>query len=178
MKNLIKLITTGAIAALLLPTLALANEGGGVRGEGANKPRFEHRLEKAEKREARDAKYPDRLGKRATTTAAAITKQGVRVQQASENLLSFSTRASALIANADAEDKTALEAKFAAYATAANNAKVEALKAITTAGQIQATNSTSTNAALLISAKADLKEAKGLLHDAKQAFFSILRTLW
>jgi hypothetical protein len=167
----------GAIATLLVPTFALAHQGGD-RGEGNLTLRAEHRLAKMEKKEHHFEKHGESLGKHATTTATTITKQGVRIQNASEDLLSFNARMNALIANADAADKVGLEAKFAAYTTAASNAKIEAGKAMATAGQINAANSTTTNAALITSARADLREAKGLLHDAKETFFSILRTLW
>ncbi len=171
------MIATGAIASLLLPTLALANERG-VRADGALKLRIEHRLEKAEKRDMRGEKHEDHLGKRATTSAAAITKQGVRIQNASDNLLSFNVRMSALIAGAGVEEKAALEAKFAEYTTAATHAKLEAGKAIAGAAQVNANNSTTTNATLIAAAKTDIREAKAYLHTAKETFFSILRTLW
>ena len=167
----------------MIPTLALAHENETKLGVGAGlNVRIEKGIERAEKhdekKDHRDEKHEDRKVKQATTTAAAITKQGVRIQAAADTVLSFNARMSALIASSSADTKAALEAKFATYTTAAANAKVEAGKAITAAAQINASNSTTTNATLITTAKVDLKEAKGFLHDAKEAFFSILRTLW
>ena len=175
MKNITKILATGAIATLLLPTLALAHEG---EVKGNLEVRIENRLEKAEKKEVREVKHDERRVKHASTTAAAITKAGVRIQTAADTMLSFNDRVGALIAGADAEIKAALEAKFAAFKTAGANAKVEAGNAISGAAQVNATNSTTTNASLIATAKVDLREAKGFLHEAQKTFFSILRMFW
>jgi hypothetical protein len=183
MKNLTKILATGAMATLLLPTLAFANEGGlKARGDGNLQLRIEHQLDKVEKKEVRndkhDEKHDARRIKSATTTAAAITKQGVRIQAAADTMLSFNTRVEALIASSSTDGKAALEAQFAAFKTAGVSAKVEASNAITGVAAVNANNSTTTNASIIATAKVDLKQAKGFLHDAKEAFFYILRTLW
>ena len=172
MKNLIKILSTGVIATLLLPTLALAheNKGSEVRFETS----IEQRLQKIEKGEHKEV----RAKANATTTAAAVTKKAVRIQTAADGMLSFNDRIGALIANSSAEGKAALEAKFAEFKTDAADAKVQAAAAISGAAQVNASNSTDTNATLLAAAKVDLKEAKGFLHGAQKALMQILRSLW
>ncbi len=174
-KNFTKVIAGSAAAMLLLPTIAFAHDDGDNKGKNSLQVRIENRLEKAEHRED---KHDDRVTKNASTTAAAITKKGVRIQAAADTMLSFNTRVSALIASSSASSTAALQAKFAQFQTAATSAKVEAGKAITGSAQVNATNSTTTNATLLAAAKVDLREARSFLQDAKEAFFSILRSLW
>ena len=171
MKNLTKVLATGAIAVLLMPTLALAHDKGTQVRLGAS---IEHRLEKLEKGEH---KKFHKAG-HASTTAAVITKQAVRVQTAADTMLSFNDRIGALIASSSVEQKAALEAKFTVFTSGAASAKVEAGSAISGAAQVNANNSTTTNAALLAAAKVDLREARGFLHDAQKALMQILRTLW
>ncbi len=173
-KNFTKLVAGSAAAMLLLPTLALAHEGDN-KGKNTLQHRIEVRLDKAERHEKHD---DDNKVKNASTTAAKITKQAVRVQAAADTMLSFNARISALIASSSADSKAALQAKFAQFQTGATNARLEAGKAITGSAQVNASNSTTTNASLLAAAKVDLKEARGFLHDAKEAFFSVLRSLW
>lgn len=172
MKNLIKILSTGAIATLLLPTLALAHENKGPEVRfGAS---IEQRLQKIEKGEHREV----RAKANATTTAAAITKKAVRIQTAADSMLSFNDRIGALIASSSADGKAALEAKFATFKTGAADAKAQATAAVSGAAQVNTSNSTTTNAALLAAAKVDLKEANGFLHDAKKALMQVLRLLW
>ena len=172
-----KILATSAMATLLLPTLALAHEGT-VKSDNSLQVRIEKGFLRAENKDSRDEKKEDRQVKHASTTAAAITKQGVRIQTAAETMLSFNDRIGVLIAGADADVKAALEAKFTAFKTAGASAKVEAGNAITGAAQVGATNSTTTNASLIAAAKIDLREAKGFLHEAQKALFSILRIFW
>lgn len=180
--NLITKTAAGiAVATLLVPTIAFGHEGEDKKGlgaEGALKMRIEHKLEKAENREHREEKREDRWTKNASTTAAAIIKKGQRIQLAADTMLSFDARIASLIASSSVEEKAGLEALFAKFKTSATSSKTEAQAAINTAAQINASNSTTTNANLFLSAKTDLKEAKGFLHDAKEALFSILRSLW
>jgi len=172
MKNLIKILSTGVIATLLLPTLALAheNKGSEVRFETS----IEQRLQKIEKGEHKEV----RTKANATVTAEAVTKKATRIQTAADSMLSFNGRIGALIASSSAEGNAALEAKFAAFKTDAADAKVQAAAAISGAAQVNASNSTTTNATLIAAAKVDLKEANGFLHDAKKALMQILRSLW
>ncbi len=175
-KTFTKVLAGSAAAMLLLPTLALAHGGENWEksknwGKNSLQVRIENRLDKAEHRD-------DRPIKNATTTAASITKKGVRIQAAVDTMLSFNGRVSALIASSSAETMAALQAKFSQFQTAATNAKVEAGAAITGAAQVNATNSTTTNASLIATAKADLREARNFLQDAKEAFFSILRSFF
>ena len=176
MKNLVKILSTGLIATLLLPTLAFAHENKGteVRFETS----IEKRLQKIEKGENKGEHKEVRAKANATTTAAAITKKAVRIQTSADGMLSFNDRIGALIANSSAEGKAALEAKFAAFKIGAADAKVQATAAISGAAQVNASNSTTTNATLLAAAKVDVKEANGFLHDAKKALMQILRSLW
>lgn len=178
--NLItKSIAGAAVATLLVPTIAFGHEGGkGLHADGALKMRIEKKLEHAEKRDLKERKHEYRVLKHSTTTAAAITKQGERIKLAADTMLSFDARIAALIASSSAEAKAGLEAKFAEFKADAASSKTEAQAAINTAAQISASNSTTTNASLMLSAKTDLKEAKGFLHDAKEALFSIFRSLW
>ena len=179
MNILTKVIATSAVATLLLPTLALAHGiGVGVKGDNSLQVRIEKGIVRAENKDSRDQNKEDRQVKHATTTAAAITKQAVRIQTAADTMASFNDRIGALIAGADATVKADLETKFAAVKTAEANAKVQAGNAITGAAQVNASNSTTTNATLLAAAKVDLREAKGFLHEAQKALFSILRIFW
>jgi hypothetical protein len=173
MKNLVKVLSAGVIATLLVPTLALAHENKG-KDEVRFSTSIEKRLQKIEDGEHREV----RIKANATTTAAAFTKKAVRIQTSADSMLSFNDRIGALIASSSAEGKAALEAKFAAFKTGAADAKVQAAAAISGAAQVNASNSTTTNAALLTAVKVDIKEANGFLHDAKKALMQILRLLW
>ncbi len=180
MKNLTKIIATAAMAALILPTFALAheNEGKGLEVRiGAN---IEHKIDRIEKGEHKDRNEHkgDRVAANATTSAAVIVKKATRIQVAADSMLSFNDRIAALIATSDATVKAALETKFAAFKTAGASAKVEAGNAAGGAAQVNASNSTTTNATLLAAAKVDLREAKGFLHDAQKGLMQILRSLW
>lgn len=177
--NLItKSIAGAALATLLVPGIAFGHEDAGLKADGALKMRIEKKIEKAEKREHKEHDRDARVLKLATSTAASISKQAQRIQASADVLLSFDARIAALIASSSAEGKAALEAQFAEFKSDATSAKVEAGKAITAAAQVNGSASTTANAALLASAKTDLKESKGFLHDAREALFSILRSLW
>jgi len=180
--NLITKTAAGiAVATLLVPTIAFGHEGEAKKGlgfEGALKMRIEKKLDKAEKRDLKEQSRDERVLKLATTTAASIAKQGERIKLAADTMLSFDARIAALIASSSSEEKAALEAKFAEFKSDAASSKIEAQAAINAAAEVNASNSTTTNANLLISAKTDLREAKGFLHDAREALFSILRSFW
>lgn len=170
MKKLTQVLATGAIASLLLPTLAFAHEG-------KTSVNFEqHLTAKIEKKFDQAGKHEARKDARATTAAAAITAKAVRVQKTVDVFASFDARLGAAVASSS--NAVALTAKFNDYKTNATSAKVEAGKAIAGAAQVSTANSTSTNAALLVQAKVDLKESKGFLQDAKKLFMQILRSLW
>lgn len=190
MKNLTKYIATGAIVALMAPTLALAHDNNDIKsttglqvriekGIDRAEHRDEHRDErKDERKEHRDEHKSEFKAKHATSTASAITKGAVRIQAAADTMLSFNSRIAGLIASSSVETQAALQAKFAEFTLDVGSAKTEASAAAATAAQVNASNSTTTNASLIVSAKTDLKEARGFLHDAREAFFSILRSLW
>ncbi|MSR70489.1 hypothetical protein EXS62_00370 [Candidatus Kaiserbacteria bacterium] len=178
MKNLIKFITGGALVALMLPTLALANENGSnaVKVRADLQTRIEKQFNRIEKGDKHDVKKDEKKFDRATTTAANITKQAVRIQGAVDVLASFDARLQTNIASSS--NAAALTLKYNDYKTAATGAKTKAGTAISGAAQVNATNSTTTNAALLATAKVDLKESKGFFHDAQKLFMQILHSLW
>ena len=178
MNSIFKVVAGSTLGVLLLPTLAFAHEGV-VKGDvGVLGVRIEKALDKIEKKGEHMDRKEHRLMAHATTTAAAIGKQALRIQAAAESMLSFEGRVSALIASSSAEGKAALEAKFAAFKSAATSAKLEAGSAIVGSAAVSATNSTTTNASLLAQAKIDLREARNFLHEAKVALLSIFRSLW
>ena len=172
MKNLTKIIATGVVAVLLAPSLVLADEN--RDSERRLETRIEHRLDKIEK----GARGERRAEVHASTTAASIIKKATRVQATADSMLSFNDRIGALIASSSAETKTKLETAFIAFKSDAVNAKVQAAAAISGAAQVNASNSTTTNTALLVAAKVDLREAKEFLHNAQKGLMQILRSLW
>lgn len=170
---------TAALTAFLLPSLAFAHGAEGKANVQANvSAKIEKALDRVERKDDHRKDKEERRLRQATATAAAITKAAVQVQSSADALLSFNTRVSALIASASAAERAALQTEFAAYTTAAANAKVEAGKAIAAVAGVTAQTGSTTNATLLAQAKTDLKEARGLLHDALQGFFSVIRSLW
>lgn len=174
-----KVAAGAAAAALLVPSLAFAHEGDvKVRGQVSIGTRIEKTLDRIEHKGDKHADKLEHEGKRATTTAAAITKKAVRIQGSVDAMAGFNTRIQGLIASSSASEQADLNAKFGTYTTAAANAKVEAGKAISGVAQVNASNSTSTNASLITQAKVDLREAHSFLKDAQKALFSLLRSLW
>ena len=174
-----KLIAGSAAAMLLVPTLAFAHEDSVKAHVGVSiGNRIEKALDRIEHKGKNEVKKDEHKVMQATTTAAAITKKATAVQVAADTMLSFNSRVSALIASSSAETKAALQTQFNTFTTAATNAKVEAGKAISGSAQVNATNSTTTNATLLAAAKVDLKEAKSFLNEARKALFSIFQALF
>ena len=178
-----KAIAGLATAALLLPFAASAHSLG-LSVDGHAKvgvsigDRIDKALDRIEHKGDTDTHKDERTFERATTTAAKITAKATRVQVAADSMLSFEARVAGLISSSTIEDKTAIQAKFDAFKSGAISAKTEAGNAISVAGQVNATNSTTTNASLLAQAKIDLREARNFLKDATQALFSVLRSLW
>lgn len=175
MKNFTKVAAAGAIATLLIPTLAFADND---RSKKSLEVRIEKGIERVEKKGDHDKRKEFRADARATSTAAAYSKQALRVQGAADTMLSFEARIAALIASSSLSEKASLEAKYAEFRQDALSAKTEAGKVVSAMAQVKAENSTTTNATLLAQAKVDLKESKSFLIEAKQALFSILRALW
>lgn len=175
MKQFTKVVAAGAVATLLVPTLAFADND---RSKHSLEARIQKGIERIEKKDTHTKKHELKADARATSTAAAYSKQAARIQASADTMLSFDARMTALIANASGDEKAALQAKYAEFKADATNAKIEAGKVITTTAQVNANNSTTTNATLLAQAKVDLKESRGFLVEAKLALFSILRALW
>jgi hypothetical protein len=177
MNTITKGIATGVIAALLVPTLAFADNDN--RGKASLELRIQKGIERIEKKGQHNDKREERLLKHASTTAAKITAKAQGIQAAANTMLSFETRIGGLIASSSVEGKAALETKFAQFKQSATSSVSKAQSAINLSAQANAsTTASSTNAALLAQAKVELKEAKGFLHEAKKVLFSILRSLW
>ena len=172
-----KVIAGSAIAMMLVPALAFANEGKGDAGARLH-GRIEAQIFKIEHKDERWQKQEDRIRAHASSTSSSIIKKATRIQEAADTMLSFQGRVGALIASSSVVDKAALNAKLNIFASNATSAKAKAGEAITVANQVNASSSASSTLSLIAAARADLKQAKQFLHDAQKAFLSILRALW
>src|SRR3989344_5236164 len=119
-----KVIAGSAIAMMLVPALAFANEGkgdAGVRLQG----RIEAQIFKIEHKGERGQKQEDRIRAHASSTSSSIIKKATRIQEAADTMLSFQGRVGGLIASSSVADKAALEARLGVFGKKATSAQAQ-----------------------------------------------------
>ena len=167
---------------LLLPFAASAHNDNGLRlGSliGKGNLTAEVKADIKHNNDRKDRHDDDKKERKATTTAATITAKATRTVKAADFMASLSPVLATRIAGAGLTASSTADAnvKLAAYNTAVTGAKTQANAAITVAAQINTTNSTTTNATLLDTAKAKLKAAHECLLTAQKNFKLIVRLI-
>lgn len=116
----------------------------------------------------------------ASTTAAHITTKANRITAIADLMASMSSTLASKIsaANLSASSTTLANTKLADYNTSLTGAKAQAAAAITAAGNLNANNSTTTNATFSAQAKTDLSAAQKLLRTAAQDIHFILSLIF
>lgn len=203
--NLTKTLLAGSAAALMLaPFAASAHEGGlglklggsfgkdnnpglhlslgsvfGVRAGDDNRSATSTQKERDNEEHAHATSTVDFKGN-ATTTAARLTARANRVETIADLMGSLSTTLATKIsgANLSASSTADANAKLGDYNTNVASAKAQGQAALSAAGSINGSNSTTTNTAFTTQAQADLSSAQSFLKTAAQDLHNILKLIF
>lgn len=187
-KTIVTKVVAGLSLAVLLAPAAASAHGLGFRYEGGFN--FNRGGDREDSRGHNDYDYnknkddnkkgDNRAGAQASTTAARITKESVRLQGTADLMASMSSTLGAKISGAglSASSTADANAKLADYNVSISNAKAKAAAAAAAAAKINAASSTTANASLIAEARTNLYGASGFLATAKKDLMSIVWMLW